>query len=51
VNRGEPADILTAMNGKTIEVENTDAEGRLTLADALGLCQQAGRKANIESRH
>ena len=28
-------DILTAMNGKTIEVDNTDAEGRLTLADAL----------------
>jgi len=30
-----PGDILTAMNGKTIEVTNTDAEGRLTLADAL----------------
>jgi leucyl aminopeptidase len=29
------SDILTAMNGKTIEVMNTDAEGRLTLADAL----------------
>ncbi|MBQ2983218.1 MAG: leucyl aminopeptidase [Candidatus Gastranaerophilales bacterium] len=28
-------DVLTAMNGKTIEVDNTDAEGRLTLADAL----------------
>ena len=28
-------DILTAMNGKTIEVDNTDAEGRITLADAL----------------
>ena len=28
-------DILTAKNGKTIEVDNTDAEGRLTLADAL----------------
>ncbi|KAE8658125.1 Leucine aminopeptidase 2 [Hibiscus syriacus] len=30
-----PGDILTASNGKTIEVNNTDAEGRLTLADAL----------------
>lgn len=28
-------DVLTAMNGKTIEVDNTDAEGRITLADAL----------------
>ena len=31
----KPGDILTAKNGKTIEVDNTDAEGRLTLADAL----------------
>ena len=30
-----PGDIVTAMNGKTIEVLNTDAEGRLTLADAM----------------
>ncbi|MCB9798681.1 leucyl aminopeptidase [Candidatus Nomurabacteria bacterium] len=30
-----PDDILTAMNGKTIEVKNTDAEGRLILCDAL----------------
>jgi leucyl aminopeptidase len=30
-----PSDILTALNGITIEVGNTDAEGRLTLADAL----------------
>lgn len=30
-----PGDIVTAMNGKTIEVINTDAEGRLTLADAI----------------
>ncbi len=30
-----PDDILTAMNGRTIEVKNTDAEGRLILADAL----------------
>jgi len=31
----KPGDILTARNGKTIEVLNTDAEGRLILADAL----------------
>lgn len=30
-----PDDIIRAMNGKTIEVDNTDAEGRITLADAL----------------
>ena len=30
-----PSDILIASNGKTIEVGNTDAEGRLTMADAL----------------
>ena len=34
-NAYKPGDILTAMNGKTIEVDNTDAEGRLTLADAI----------------
>ena len=31
----KPGDILKAMNGKTIEIANTDAEGRLILADAL----------------
>jgi leucyl aminopeptidase len=30
-----PGDVVTIMNGKTIEVRNTDAEGRVTLADAL----------------
>ncbi|MEG1913218.1 MAG: leucyl aminopeptidase [Cloacibacillus sp.] len=30
-----PDDILTSRNGKTVEINNTDAEGRLTLADAL----------------
>ncbi len=30
-----PGDVLTARNGKTIEINNTDAEGRLVLADAL----------------
>jgi len=37
-----PGDILTASNGKTIEVLNTDAEGRLTLADALVYADKLG---------
>jgi leucyl aminopeptidase len=31
----KPGDIITAANGKTVEIDNTDAEGRLLLADAL----------------
>ena len=38
----KPGDILTAKNGKTIEVDNTDAEGRLTLADALCFAEDLG---------
>ncbi len=38
----KPGDILTARNGKTIEVDNTDAEGRLTLADALCFACELG---------
>jgi leucyl aminopeptidase len=37
-----PGDILTAANGKTIEVLNTDAEGRLVLADALWYAREQG---------
>jgi leucyl aminopeptidase len=37
-----PGDILTAANGKTIEVINTDAEGRLVLADALWYVRREG---------
>jgi leucyl aminopeptidase len=37
-----PGDILTAMNGKTIEVVNTDAEGRLVLADVLWYARTEG---------
>jgi leucyl aminopeptidase len=37
-----PGDILHALNGKTIEVINTDAEGRLVLADALTYARQQG---------
>ena len=36
----KPDDVLTAKNGKTIEVRNTDAEGRLVLADTLCYAQQ-----------
>jgi len=38
----KPGDIVTAMNGKTIEVNNTDAEGRLILADALAYAVDQG---------
>jgi leucyl aminopeptidase len=38
----KPGDILRAMNGKTIEVINTDAEGRLILADALCYARELG---------
>ena len=36
-NAMRPGDILTARNGRTVEINNTDAEGRLVLADALSL--------------
>lgn len=38
----KPGDVLKAMNGKTIEVLNTDAEGRLILADALSYATRQG---------
>jgi leucyl aminopeptidase len=38
----KPGDILTARNGKTIEIINTDAEGRLLLADALNYTRELG---------
>ncbi len=37
-----PGDVVTSMSGKTIEILNTDAEGRLILADALTYAQQLG---------
>ncbi len=43
-----PGDILTASNGKTIEVNNTDAEGRLTLADALVFAEKLKVEAIID---
>jgi len=39
-NAIRPGDILTSMSGQTIEVINTDAEGRLVLADAIWYCQE-----------
>ncbi len=44
----KPGDIVTAMNGKTIEVLNTDAEGRLILADALSYAQKINARAIID---
>ena len=41
-NAIKPGDVLQAMNGKTIEVLNTDAEGRLILADALAYANHLG---------
>ncbi len=38
----KPGDVVTAMNGRTIEVINTDAEGRLILADALTYAAREG---------
>ena len=43
-----PGDILKASNGKTIEVNNTDAEGRLTLADALVYAEKQGVDAIVD---
>ncbi|MBP6005171.1 MAG: leucyl aminopeptidase [Pyrinomonadaceae bacterium] len=37
-----PSDVVTAMNGKTIEILNTDAEGRLILADAVAYAEKLG---------
>jgi leucyl aminopeptidase len=38
----KPGDIITQLNGKTVEVNNTDAEGRLILADALSYAVELG---------
>ena len=37
-----PGDVVRAMNGKTIEIDNTDAEGRLVLADAMAYARSIG---------
>lgn len=38
----KPGDVVRAMTGKTIEIRNTDAEGRLILADAVAYARQLG---------
>jgi leucyl aminopeptidase len=43
-----PGDVVTAMNGKTIEVINTDAEGRLVLADALCYARHLGIRRLVD---
>ena len=43
-----PADVITASNGKTIEIISTDAEGRMVLADALVYAQRYNPKAVID---
>jgi len=43
-----PDDILTSANGKTIEIISTDAEGRLTLVDAIWFAQKQGAKKIID---
>ncbi len=45
----KPGDVLTAMSGKTIEVLNTDAEGRLVLADGLHYAQQLGATRLVDA--
>jgi len=44
----KPADVLTAMNGKTIEIISTDAEGRLILADALSYANKQGARLIVD---
>jgi len=44
----KPGDIVTALNGKTIEINNTDAEGRLILADALSYAVEQGAERIVD---
>ncbi len=43
-----PSDVVTAMNGKTIEILNTDAEGRLILADAVAYAEKQGANRIVD---
>lgn len=43
-----PGDIVRAMNGKTIEIISTDAEGRMTLADAMCYAEKKGAKIIVD---
>jgi leucyl aminopeptidase len=44
----KPGDVVTALNGKTIEIINTDAEGRLILADALAFAVEEGAERIVD---
>lgn len=44
----KPGDIITALNGKTMEILNTDAEGRLILADALSYAVKLGSRKIVD---
>ncbi len=43
-----PSDVVTAMNGKTVEILNTDAEGRLVLADAVAYAERQGANRIVD---
>lgn len=43
-----PSDVVTASNGKTIEILNTDAEGRLILADAVAYAEKLGATSIVD---
>lgn len=43
-----PSDVVTAMTGKTIEILNTDAEGRLVLADAVAYAEKLGATTIVD---
>jgi leucyl aminopeptidase len=48
-NACKPGDVITSMSGKTIEILNTDAEGRLVLADALTYAKRLGCTVLIDA--
>jgi leucyl aminopeptidase len=48
-NALKPGDVLTAMNGKTMEIISTDAEGRLILADALSYAKKHGARKMVDA--
>lgn len=47
-NASRPEDVVTTMSGLTVEILNTDAEGRLLLCDALTYCKKFNPKAVID---
>ena len=47
-NASKPGDIVTSMSGQTIEILNTDAEGRLILCDALTYCERFKPKVVVD---